>query len=147
MRCKGLVILSPVLDRGSAHLGIDKPPQARDAHRRARPRPPVVHPRVLVVLALSGANRDYRSGWRTPPPVALGMALFVALAFVFQIHIDVPLPVPRAAWPIAAAVLLALAALRRPDEPARAPAVPAPATEGAGVGTGRWTRPCTRLSS
>lgn len=50
------------------------------------------------------------------------MALFVALAFAFQIHIDVPLPVPRAAWPIAAAVLLALAALRRPDEPARAPA-------------------------
>jgi endonuclease/exonuclease/phosphatase family metal-dependent hydrolase len=84
---------------------------------------PIAHV-LAAVLFLWAIDRridqgDPSSSWRTATGVTAGMALFVIGAFAYQIDVDVPLPVPRATFPIAAAALLGLAAVGRPDRRVR----------------------------
>jgi len=90
----------------------------------------------LLLFASAAQPRIARPAWRSDLALALGMLLFVGAAFAYMIDIDVPLPVPRAAWPIAAGIVLALAAtssirpVRLPRSPALVPAIGAVAISG-----------------
>ena len=81
---------------------------------------------AVLALALCAPAHDGRASGAVPRLLwsVLGAGLFVGAAFAYQIDIDVPLPVPRAMWPLAAAVVLASASVRR-HRPAEVSAVPA----------------------
>lgn len=70
---------------------------------------------LLTYASTRGGGGANRTIGRSGLAAALGLALFVGLAFAYQIQIDVPLPIPRPAWPLAGAVLLALAAMHAPE--------------------------------
>ncbi|HEX6844080.1 MAG TPA: endonuclease/exonuclease/phosphatase family protein, partial [Actinomycetota bacterium] len=70
---------------------------------------------ALLALALATEPGEARGGdgvVRTAAALALGMTAFVGFAFAYQIDVNVPLPVPRATFPLVAAGLVGLVAMR-----------------------------------